>query len=291
MRHTARQPFGPAPLHQRALGLHGQTAMVAGATGAIGRAVCGELLSDGARVIGLGRDEVRLERLAGELSRFEDRFATIRVAGLSEFCWDAALTAATAITGPIGVFVHAIGTLTPGAVLELDESRIAEIVETNFLSVIASARAVARHMLARGHGQLVVVGSLGGLIPMPYQAIYSASKFGVRGFCLALHEELRPRGVVVALIEPGPVHSPMLEAERVDRRAALVFATRAIEPGRVARRVVRLIRRPGREALLPGGPLRRLATGILGGCPGLFGLLFPLLRATGRHRLASGAAV
>ena len=265
--------------------LREKTAMVAGATGAIGHATCLELLEQGASVIGLGKDQARLDDLMQELSRFEHRFTPIRLAGLSEGCWNDAAQRVVAAHGPIDLFVHAIGVLNPGAVLELDESQIETIIRTNLLSVIWSARAIARHMAARGRGQIVVVGSLGGLIPMPYQAIYCATKFAVRGFCLALHEELHSRGVFVSLISPGPVRSPMLAVEAVDPRAAMVLAPRPAEPCDVAAHVVRVIRRPRRELVMPASSLQRVAAGIVNAYPELFGILFPHLQRLGQRRL------
>jgi len=260
-----------------------KTAIVAGATGAIGRATCAALLQRGATVIGLGRDQARLKTLQRDLAQLGDGFTPVQMSGLSEGRWGDTIQRVLTLQSPIDLFVHAIGILIPGAVLELREPEIRTIVATNLLSVVSAARAIAPHMIACGSGHFVAVASLGGLIPMPYQALYSATKFGVRGFCLSLHEELRPHGVCVSMVSPGPVSSPMLEAERTDSRASLASVGRPADPERVAEDIIRVIRFPRREIVNPG--VHRFTGAIVNAFPDLFGFIFPGLQRLGRRRL------
>lgn len=248
-----------------------KTAIVAGATGAIGRATCAALLRRGATVIGFGRDQERLDTLQRDLAPLNGRFTSVQMGGLSENSWHDAIRRALMLHSPVDLFVHAIGALIPGAVLELKDREIRAVIETNLLSVVSATRAIAPHMIARGSGHLVVVASLGGLVPMPYQAIYSATKFGVRGFCLSLHEELRPHGVWVSMVSPGPVRSPMLAVERSDPRAVLVSVGQPADPGRVAADIIRTIYRPSREIVDPG--VHRFTGAIVNAIPEVFGLI------------------
>lgn len=260
-----------------------KTALVSGATGAIGRATCAALLQQGATVIGLGRDPVKLKTLQGDLALFARRFAEVRLAGLSEAHWGDAIRKAVARHSPIDVYVHAMGTLIPGALQEQSERDVRDIIEANLLSVVWAVRAIAPHMIARGSGHIIAVASLGGLVPMPYQSLYSATKFAVRGLCLSLHEELRAHGVRVSLVSPGAVRSPMLDAEGRDPRAALAFVGRPASPTDVAAAIVGLIRRPRRELVTPA--LHRFVGAIVTAFPELFGFLFPHLQRLGDRRL------
>ena len=272
---TGKRARDPAPLKK--------TVLVSGATGAIGRATCAALLQEGATVIGLARDLARLELLQRDLRLFGRGFVAVQLAGPSEALWDDAIREALACHSPIDVCVHAMGTLIPGALLELREREVREIVEANLLSAVSAVRAIAPHMIARGGGHIIVVASLGGLVPMPYQSLYSATKFAVRGLCLSLYEELRPRGVRVSLVSPGPVRSSMLDAEGRDPRAALAFVGRPASPTNVAAAILGLIRRPRRELVTPS--LHRFVGGIVTAFPGMFGFLFPHLQRLGDRRL------
>ena len=105
--------------------------------------------------------------------------------------------------GQIDVVVNNAGFGVAGAVEDttLDEAR--SQMETNFFGVVRVCQAVLPRMRERGAGLIVNISSLGGVIALPFQAFYSASKFAVEGFTEALRMEVKPFGVEVVLIEPG----------------------------------------------------------------------------------------
>jgi short-subunit dehydrogenase len=78
-------------------------------------------------------------------------------------------------------------------------------VETNFWGTVRVVREVLPVMRNQGHGQIVLMGSIGGLLGLPFQSYYSASKFALEGFAEALAYEVAPFGVSVTIIEPGNV--------------------------------------------------------------------------------------
>ena len=86
---------------------------------------------------------------------------------------------------------------------------------------------------------------------MPYGALYSSSKFALRGFSLALGEELKSFGIKVSLVSPGPVRTKMLDRESEDDRSTIVFVTAPLEPRDVAQAVLDVLARPRSEVLLP----------------------------------------
>lgn len=264
--------------------LEGKTVVVAGATGAIGQATCAEFLSAGATVFAVGRDPVKLVRLQADLEASPDRFHPLPVSFQDQGAWERVLVEVLRFSPGIDAYVHAAGQVTPGAFLELTEREIDSMIETNFRSAVAAAGALIPHMAERGTGHFIVVGSLGGIVPMPFETIYAATKFALRGFCLSLHEEVRPLGVTVSLVSPGPVRSPMLTREGSDLRAALTFVDAPLEPATIAGEIVGLLRSRTREIVRP--PLQRFAGLLVSLLPGLFGTLFPLLTAIGRRKLS-----
>lgn len=92
-----------------------------------------------------------------------------------------------------------------GSVEETDLARARAQLETNFFGVLRVLRPVLRHMRERDAGRILLVGSLAGRAPIPFQAHYSASKAAIEALASALANEIEPFGVEVSLIEPGDI--------------------------------------------------------------------------------------
>ncbi len=263
--------------------LKGRTVVVAGATGAIGQATCASLLDGGATVIAVGRDLEKLSRLKAALVPHANRLHLLPVKRFDHDSCELVLGFASRLNSGIDAFIHAAGRTVPGGFLELTAGQIDSIINTNFRSVIAAASVVIPRMIERHTGHFIVVGSLGGIVPMPFETMYSATKFALRGFCLSLHEEVRHQGVTVSLLSPGPVRSPMLDLESSDPRAALTFVDTPVEPARIAESIVGLLKVRKREIVRPA--LQRYKGLIVNIFPSVFGSIYPLLSAIGRRRL------
>jgi short-subunit dehydrogenase len=256
---------------------------VAGASGVIGSNLCKTLVEAGVEVYGLGRDLRKLQEVADSLAGCPGKFVPIPLTSIGPDGWENAVKTINRQASHIDVFVHAIGVIVPGGVLELTELEIQRIVQTNFVSAVYASRAVLPDMIARGKGRFIVVGSLGGLLPMPYEALYCASKFALRGFCLSLQEELLPTGVSVSLLSPGAVDGAMLKEEGADWRAAPAFAQPLLDAETVARAAIRLMFSQQAELLVPRRD--RIFAAMMNVFPGLFSLASPFLRRSGMRRL------
>jgi NAD(P)-dependent dehydrogenase (short-subunit alcohol dehydrogenase family) len=132
-----------------------------------------------------------------------------------------------------------------------EESSIAQaqsIFDTNFFGIVRMTRAVLPHMRKQGAGRIINIGSVLGLLPMPYGALYAATKHAIEGYSESLDHELRTRGIRVSVIEPAYMKTPFdanfLEPDAkldeyrevraaVNRRVKEVMAT-AEQPGVVA---------------------------------------------------------
>ena len=117
---------------------------------------------------------------------------------------DAAVAAAIeACGGPIDIVVNNAGIEVFGAVHLLSDDEINRQFDTNVLGVVRVARAVVPHMIANGGGAIVNVGSVAGLVGVPYSGAYAASKHAVEALSEAMHFELSQRGIRVCVVEPG----------------------------------------------------------------------------------------
>jgi NAD(P)-dependent dehydrogenase (short-subunit alcohol dehydrogenase family) len=156
--------------------------------------------------------------------------------------------------GRIDLLVNNAGFgVAPAGAEESSIEQAQSIFDTNFFGVVRMTRAVLPHMRKQGAGRIINIGSVLGLLPMPYGALYAATKHAIEGYSESLDHELRTRGIRVSVIEPAYTNTPFdanflqpdakLDAYRearaaVSRRVKEVMAT-ADQPGVVAETVLK----------------------------------------------------
>jgi short-subunit dehydrogenase len=126
--------------------------------------------------------------------------------------------------------------LTDYTVEQLDR-----VLSVNLRAPIVLARLLGERMVARGSGHVVLISSLSGKTTTPLSSMYNASKFGLRGFGLALRQDWAPHGVGVSCVNPGPVGDAGMFHDATDG-AALPAGFRPRSPEDVAAAVVRAVR-------------------------------------------------
>jgi uncharacterized protein len=215
--------------------LAGASALVTGATGGIGGAVARALHDRGARVLLSGRRADALEELRASLGDRVEVFP----ADLSEREAPARLARAA---GAVDVLVANAALPASGRVEDFDPEQIDRAIDVNFRAPVQLTRALLPGMLERGRGHVVLVSSLSGKAASPRSGIYSATKFGLRGFAGGLREDVESRGVGVTVVFPGFVSGagffadsgvrlpPWVRTRTPDQVAAAVI--RGIESGR-----------------------------------------------------------
>jgi NADP-dependent 3-hydroxy acid dehydrogenase YdfG len=258
--------------------LNDKIIIVAGGTGGIGSQVCRMLSRRGATVVVASRRRGEfIEELGAAGAHCIWKNADLRF----HESWEALIAEVIETYARLDAVVHCEGMLVPGAYDQRSPAEIERVVRTNVLSVLYGTRCAIPVMKRQGGGEIVVLGSLGGMVPMAHEALYSATKFAVRGFCLALQEELRGTQVRLSLISPSSVRTPMLDLEAEDSGSTISFVTPPISPETVAAAMVDLLEHPQREVVLP----RWAGLGARGvhTFPGVLSLLTPLLDRLGRN--------
>ncbi len=174
--------------------LSGRSVLLTGATGGIGQAVARRLHASGARLTLTGRRTEVLEPLAAELTArvmaadLADRDAVTR---LAEGCAEVDVLIANAA-------LPASGSLFGFGVEDIDRA-----LDVNLRAPVVLARLLGEQMVARGSGHIVLMSSLAGKATSGGASLYSATKFGLRGFGQALRTDLRGSGVGVSIVFPG----------------------------------------------------------------------------------------
>lgn len=183
-----------------------QVVLVAGGTGALGRAVALAFLAEGARVAVTSRRPDEAAALAAEAGE-----AGGRLRGLSGDVADPAVAVRlaadlVAAEGRIDALVNAVGGWAGGRTLwETDPDTVQRMLSVNLLAGYAMARAVVPHMIRQGRGSIVEVASRAAFAPSPGDAAYAASKAGAVALFAALAEEVKEHGVNVNTVLPGVI--------------------------------------------------------------------------------------
>lgn len=255
--------------------------VVIGAANGIGAATARRLAAAGVPLLLADVEREPLEALSRALGG-PARGAHVRTVDVRDAGGLTRLAAESAgILGGLHAVINCAAVIRPSGLLDARLDAIWEQVDVNLTGTILVARAFLPHFVAQRRGHLVNVASLGGLVPLPGSVVYSSTKFGVRGFSLAVGLEAARHGVAVSVICPDSADTRQLRAEAGHADSALSFTSAPLSADDVAHAIVRTLRHPRREVLVPAprGVLIRLLVLF----PGLFARLVPLLTWLG-HR-------
>jgi NAD(P)-dependent dehydrogenase (short-subunit alcohol dehydrogenase family) len=234
-------------------------AIVTGASSGIGEATAERLAKAGYKVYGTSR------RGAGARKR---SFEMLTLDVTDDASVEAAVREVMRLEGRIDLLVNNAGFSTaPAGAEESSIEQARAIFDTNFFGLVRMTRAVVPHMRSQREGRIVNIGSVFGFVPMPYMALYAATKHAVEGYSESLDHELRTRGIRVSVVEPGNTNTQfdanLLEADaKVDEyreaRAAVArrmteLATAGDQPGVVAEAVLKAASATRPELRYPAG--------------------------------------
>lgn len=231
--------------------LAGQRVLLTGATGGIGAAIARRLAAAGSELILTGRRVDVLEPLAAELG------ARVLAADLSD---PAAVARLAVAVGDVDVLVANAAVPGSGRLSTYSVDQIDRALDVNLRAPIVLTHALTPGMVARGRGHLVFISSIAGKTATRGSSLYNATKYGLRGFSLALRSELRSQRIGVSAIFPGFIRDAGMFA---DTAIKLPFGVGTRTPEQVAAAVVRAVERNTGE--IDVAPLLLRLGGILGG--------------------------
>jgi short-subunit dehydrogenase len=170
-------------------------ALVTCASSGIGEATAERLAKAGYKVYGTSRRGTQAGRRSFELLALDVT---------SDESVDAVVGDVLGREGRIDLLVNNAGFgVAPAGAEESSIDQARSIFETNFFGLVRMTRAVVPHMRRQANGRIINIGSVLGFLPMPYGALYSATKHAVAGYSESLDHELRTRGIRVSVIEPA----------------------------------------------------------------------------------------
>jgi hypothetical protein len=230
-----------------------QVIVITGASNGIGRQLALDLAARGAVVAGCGRSIPRLKETLKEVRRTSPSSVMIGCDVSDAEQVQGMIAKIIADYGRIDVLVNNAGIGMRRPFAETDLATIEEILRVNYLGAVYCTHSALPSMIARGAGHIVNISSIAGLIGTLNMGAYCASKFAMNGWSESLYHELKPLGIHVSIVCPGPVENDFARDFR-DREPKsprnLIVSTDA-----VSRAVIRVIDNQRFELVLP----RRLA--------------------------------
>jgi short-subunit dehydrogenase len=236
------------------MSLVGGQVLLTGATGGIGQAIARAFSAAGAQLTLTGRRLDVLEPLAAELGAralacdLADRRAVGELIEAAE---------------EVDVLIANAAIPASGHIAELTQDQVDTMLEVNLRAPIALARGLLPGMVERGRGHLVFVSSLSGKAAAPSSSLYSATKFGLRGFALGVREDLREAGVGASVVLPGFISDAGMFSET---QMVLPRGVGTRTPEQVAEAIVAAVAR-NRAEVTVAPPLLRLAANFASVAP------------------------
>jgi short-subunit dehydrogenase len=240
----------------------GKVALVTGATSGIGLAITEALIKQGARVAMVARTASNLEAL---VQRFGSEQAAAFALDVADRTALKALPARIVATfGALDLVIQNAGLTHRGPFAGIPEDLIASVIDTNLTGPMVLTRACLPHLQAGSH--VVFIASLAGMVPLPDEAPYSASKAGLRFFATAIADELKARDIHIGIVSPGPVDTNFF-GDAIEEVPNLVFSQPMSTAEEITEAVLRCIKTKSIEIAVPAAS-GKLAT---------LGYLFPAL--------------
>ena len=222
--------------------------LITGITSGFGRAMASQLSLDGHRVYGTYRRESK--RIPG--------VTYIKADVQDQESLSKAVAQVVEAEGRIDTLISNAG-MGVGGPLEftsIDDAR--RQMDVNFMGMVRLISLVVPVMRKQQHGHIICISSIGGLMGLPYQGMYSASKFAIEGYCEALRLEVRQFGIKVTVINPGDFSTGFTaQRDKVDNPEALAAypgyaksmqsiehdENSGLQPDRLARRISKIVRK------------------------------------------------
>ena len=187
----------------------GQVVLLSGVSSGFGRAMALALGAAGHKVYGISRRELEDPALTAALA------SHIRGDLCQAETAQRAVETVLAEQGRLDVVINNAGMGIGGALEDTDNMQIHQLMELNFFAMARMCRCALPAMRQQGRGKIINISSLWGLVGLPFQGAYSASKYAVEGYSEALRGEVSPFGVSVYLVEPGDFQTKFTASRQI----------------------------------------------------------------------------
>ena len=265
------------------MNIKSKTVIITGASSGIGFSAAKLFAREGANLVLAARSTGKLDELEGELTQYEVKVLKVTT-DISKLTDCKNLIKETISTfGGLDILVNNAGYTAQGEFKDIELKEYDQILEVNLKAPIRLTKLALPHLLKSASGRIINVVSILGIFPIPTETVYSATKFGLRGFSYALADELADTNVKVCSICPGPVDTPFI-MEHIEKVHDLVFSTTVSTPDEIGELILKSAKDGKMERIKPGHTGFLAKIGML--IPFLKKLLLPVMILDGKRRKA-----
>lgn len=198
--------------------IYGRVALVVGASSGMGKACAEYLKSKGYRVYGTSRKASFVDDIADVGDGF---IKMIPMDVTNEDSIKEAVKYVTDKEGQINILLNCAGYALGGAVEDISYEEVLDIFNTNFFGMMMVINQVLPIMRKQNSGLIVNISSVAGFIAVPFQSMYSASKYAVEAMTEALRMEVKPFGIKVSMIDPGDINTGFTSSRKIAKSAQI----------------------------------------------------------------------
>jgi len=263
--------------------LKDKVVIITGAAGGIGSATAHLFAKHGAILVLTDIHKEGLENLGALLKDSGAEIMLVEHDVADAESWRSLMEKIRKKYGRVDILINNAGVVQPGAAEKITSDEVQNQLSVNLSGTIHGCRAALGIMKAQNFGKIVNVASLGGIVPLPGEAVYSATKYAIRGYSLSLHAELRRTPVGVTVVCPDSVDTPQHDYELLYDDAVLSFLGKPLKPEQAAKGILKAVRKKKPEVMIPTsmGILCRIGIAF----PKIFFSVLPIMEKMGRSTI------
>lgn len=232
--------------------LEGKTFIVTGAGGGIGKHLVEELLKYNINVVATDVEISSLRNYLSSRSNVGSKLLVMKQDVRLEKDWNSIIKEIETKDWELYGLINCAAVLLPGYIKNIEIKDIDYHFDINTKGTILGCTIVSQYLKNNNkNGHLINIASLAGVAPIPGIALYSASKFAVRGFSIALGYELKADGISVTVICPDAVRTPMLDLQVSYEEASMTFSGSTLEPSDISKVIIKCLTDKSLEILIP----------------------------------------
>lgn len=254
--------------------------VLTGAAGGIGQAISHQLIAQDVQLVLVDRDEAKLHNLAQSLGP--------KAWGMhTDLCNPRAveqlMESIQTRFGRIDTLINNAAVVITGSVANREPALIEQEIQINLIAPLVLTRLAIPLLRNASRGHVINTVSVAGVFPTPESAIYSASKFGLRGAMLSMALDLQMQGVLISNVMPSATDTAMLRHEAVHGGNVLQFMDPPQQPADVARTILKVMKKPRLETAPRPSELWLTKIAML--FPNLLPVVLPLFKRKGERGL------